>query len=220
MTRLPDPLLIHRALFAVRESHTEAGTTTVVASTDTSDSYDDVVDQGAWDLSRYKANPVILFGHDYGTPPVGMAVDVGVRAMGGEADRLALHAEIKWDTHADNDLGRLVGGQFERGFLKAVSVGFRSGKWTLRRELPEDHAYFAERGYLLSDNELLEISAVPIPANPEAVSASVKAAGLAPTAEALHAAVKTYLESPAGRLLIEASARAPELDLGLFGLPK
>lgn len=152
--------LVYR-MVPVFEAKAEAdGTTVVIASTDTVDSYEDVVDQGSWRLKRHKSNPVVLWAHNSHQPPVGRA------AMSVEEGKLM--ARITWDEGDDNPTGRLVGRQFRDGFLNAVSVGFMPHKRTLRRELPKDHPSYGERGYLLQENELYELSAVSIPANPDA----------------------------------------------------
>jgi len=181
------------------------GLTWVVASTDAEDSYRDVVDQESWQLARFTANPVIMYAHDYhGQPVVGRAekfeVRDGVKLASGRTSK-ALVMGIKWDTSEVNQLGQLVASQFKGGFLKAVSVGFRSGDYTLRSELPEDHGYHGERGYLLRNNELLEVSAVPIPANPEAVVMAAKGAGR-PDPIAVAKAVRDFLQSEEGQVLI------------------
>ena len=134
----------------------------MVASTPDEDRYGDVV-AASWDLDKFKANPVIVWGHDYQTPPVGRAVSVSV-----EGDTLV--ADIKWDTSPENDLGRLVASQFKRGYLNSVSVGFQPGKSTPRAKLDEDHPAKGANGYLYENNQLMEISAVVIPANPQALA--------------------------------------------------
>ena len=138
--------------------------TLVVASTATPDRYQDIVDQSTWKLDNFRANPVIPWGHDYSLPPVGRAVSVEMREG-------ALVAEIEWDTGEHNPLGRLVADQFAAGFLNAVSVGFRPGRAIQRGQLPAEDPRFGASGMVFYDNELLEISAVTIPANAEALAA-------------------------------------------------
>lgn len=136
--------------------------TKVIASTDAADRMGDVVDQ-SWKLDEFRKNPVILFGHDYSQPPVGRAVSVEVRDG-------RLVAEIEWDTgHA---MGALVARQFAEGFLNAVSVGFKPGRQVPRSLLDEKDPRYAkgEYGVVFLENTLLEISAVPVPANGEALA--------------------------------------------------
>ena len=140
----------------------EDGITTVTASTPASDRYGDVV-SSPWQLEKYKANPVVVWSHDYSLPPVGRALEVTMEGPN-------LVAKIQWDDSENNPLGKTVAHQFRTGFLSAVSVGFQPGEAVRRNALDESHPYYAERGSLFRDNELLEISAVPIPANPEALA--------------------------------------------------
>lgn len=161
--------------------------TRVVASTATPDRYDDIVDQATWKLDRFKANPVVPWGHDYSIPPVGKAVSC-------QPEDGHLVAEIEWDTSEENALGRLVAAQFAGGFLNTVSVGFRPGRSIPRSQMPKDSLLYKEAGYgkVFYDCELLEISAVVIPANPEALAAK----GLPPmrlTAPEVRAEVKAEI---------------------------
>lgn len=145
--------------------------TTFVASTDCVDRYDDIVDQMSWRLENYKRNPVIPVNHSYSVENiVGRATDLrieDVQVEGGKV-RKALVVDVEWDT--GSELGKEVAGKVERGFISAVSVGFRSRKMTPRRNLAEDDGRFGIRGYLLEENELYEISVVAVPANPEALA--------------------------------------------------
>ena len=142
------------------------GRTRVIASTANPDRYDDVVDQSTWKIDRFMRNPVVPWGHDYQIPPVGKVVALSVESG-------ALTAEIEWDKSEENALGRLVAAQFEGGFLSAVSVGFRPGRSIARSQMPKDSPWYKEAGYgqVFYDCELLEISAVVVPANADALAA-------------------------------------------------
>ena len=149
------------------------GTTKVIASTPAEDRYNDVVAPD-WNLERYAANSIVAWNHDYGLPPIGRATSVEL-----EGDRLV--ATIRWDDDPQhNPLGATVAHQFREGFLSSVSVGFAPGKSTPRKKLPEDHPAHAARGTFFEQNELLEVSAVGIPANPEAVAIRARSWGLEP----------------------------------------
>lgn len=142
----------------------------VIASTAAIDSYDEIVEQ-SWQLERYRANPVVLYGHNRvgflglgGDPektlPVGYASDVAV--VNGQ-----LEATLNFVDEAANPMAVKVWEQFKQGGLRAVSVGFYPN--TVREEKRDDKDI-----YVLADNELFEISAVPLPANPEAVALSAE----------------------------------------------
>lgn len=140
------------------------GSTTVIASTPNADRYNDVV-ASDWDLKAYMQNPVVQFGHRYDIPPVGKTEKLTVDPKTGN-----LMATIKWDDAPTNPLGQTVAAQFRSGFLRAVSVGFQPGKQVARSKLPTDHPAHGEKGMYMTANKLLEISAVPIPANAEALA--------------------------------------------------
>lgn len=142
----------------------------VVASTSTPDRFGDIVEQN-WKLEHFRNNPVVPFGHRYDQPPVGRAVSVDVRDG-------KLVADLLLDDSPNNPMGRTVAHQFRSGYLNAVSVGFRAGAVKFRDEFAEDHPYHGRRGVVFMEPELLEISVVPVPANPEALAA--KGLGLLP----------------------------------------
>lgn len=105
------------------------------------------------DLTRYEANPVVLWAHDGEKPPIGR----GVAAV--EEGRLII--DIEFDQ--DDDFARTVESKYRRGFMNAVSMlplpaGHRSG--------------MRPRSGEIAEWELVEVSAVPIPVDPEAVKVS------------------------------------------------
>lgn len=140
-------------------------TTTVIASTPTPDRYDDVVAGGKeWLIDKYLANPVVQFGHDYSIPPVGKTEKLTTDKDGN------LIATIRWDDSPTNPLGQTVAAQFRDGFMSAVSVGFQPTRSTPRNKLAPDHPAYGAKGMYFEGNQLLEISAVPVPANGEALA--------------------------------------------------
>jgi len=120
----------------------------------------DTIDPNGWDLSDFLQNPVALWAHDSTQPTIGKASNVGV-----ESARLMGDIEFApFETYAFADtIYRL----YEGGFLNAVSVGF----------LPIEYSYVEDdpdRGWGIDfkRQQLLEISACPIPANPNALGAA------------------------------------------------
>ena len=147
---------------AMGDEEEDKGLTVVVASAPTPDRYNDIVEP-SWNLKRFMANPVVPFAHDYTRPPVG-------RVRNLEVVNGLLMASIEWDDSPSNPLGQTVASQFRRGFMNAVSVGFAPGEVVPRATLPEDSPYRADTGNLYRQPELLEISAVPIPAHQDALA--------------------------------------------------
>lgn len=137
---------------AVRAESREAD---FVASTDTIDSYDEVVDQ-SWRLERFRANPVILFAHNSRDLPIGQATRVEV--VNGQ-----LECTVRFASEKANPMAEKVWQSVCEKTLRAVSVGFN----------PNDVRYEKRNGrevLVLADNELFEISVTPIPANPDALA--------------------------------------------------
>lgn len=120
-----------------------------IFSTASEDRHGDVVQQN-WRLDRFKQNPVILNSHNYSdaSEVVGRATDV--RVVDGK-----LQGVIKFAVE-QNPKARVIFDLYADGFLNAFSVGFRV-------------LQFNERGEI-SESELLEVSAVSVPANAEALA--------------------------------------------------
>ena len=132
----------------------EERTASFVASTKAMDADGDVVEQ-VWRLERYRSNPVVLFAHDSRSLPIGRATSIEV--VGGR-----LEATVQFASKEANPLAEQVYRSVQEGTLKAVSVGFRPHE--VRQEMREDKTVL-----VLSDNELFELSVVPIPNNAEAL---------------------------------------------------
>jgi HK97 family phage prohead protease len=119
-------------------------------STGAADRDNDTISPAGWRLDNYRRNPVVLWAHDYTQLPLGKAIDIHV-----EDQALVADAEFANHTFADTVLQMIDG-----GFLRATSVGFK----------PEKAIRNDQRGGTdFIEQELLEFSIVPVPANPEAV---------------------------------------------------
>lgn len=129
-----------------------------VGSDESEDSYGDIVRAEGWDLRRYKKNPIVLFGHD-ARLPIGYSKKVGV-----EGKRL-LHT-IKLADEGTSEFIDTTAKLMAQKIIKAVSVGFRPVKDPeIRRD--GDGNFL---GFVFNGQELLELSVVSIPANPNALS--------------------------------------------------
>ena len=131
---------------------------TFVASSSNIDRYGDVINQKGWDLNNYKKNPVVLLNHDSNQLPIGKG-NVYVRDN-----------KLTIDVQFDNEDARAkeVKRKAEKGYMNAVSVGFRPIESMARADLAKDHPHYGKRGMYYTKQELLEVSIVTIPANGEA----------------------------------------------------
>jgi HK97 family phage prohead protease len=132
-----------------------------VASTDREARDGDVIDQSSWILGDYRANPVILWAHDDSQPPIGRAELVDV--VDGQ-----LVVDIVFDTASE--LGSQVARQVDEQFLNALSVRWRSREIVWRDTLEEGHPYFSKQGVVYRQNDLLEVSVVPVPSDAGALA--------------------------------------------------
>lgn len=126
----------------------DAGTFEVIISTNDVDRSGDVVDQAGWDLANYKNNPVVLYGHDYYSLPIGICESIEV--VGNN-----LVAKGRFAPADANPFAQQVRKLYDLKILRTTSVGF------IVKET---------EGNRITKAELLEFSFVPVPANPYALS--------------------------------------------------
>ncbi len=131
------------------------GTTHAVISHVSEDRHGDILNPAGVILDSYLKNPVVMWAHDYEALPIGRALKI--QAM---EDRI--EADVEW---ASTEFAQEVKSLYDSGFLHGWSVGFVPKEWT-----PRDGEDGKVEGYDIETWELLEFSAVPIPANPQAVS--------------------------------------------------
>ena len=119
----------------------------VIFSTSKEDRHGEVVKQD-FDLKSFKKNPVILDSHDYQT----------IEAIIGKAKKLKSDGKLEGDVEfaLDNPRGLLAFKLAVGGFLNACSIGF----------IPKE---FSDDFMTIEKSELLEISFVSVPANPESL---------------------------------------------------
>lgn len=132
-----------------------------IASDETVDSYGDIVRAHGWQLQRFMANPVLLFAHNSSEPPIGQVTNIGVHGTELRATARFLDAGVY--PKAD-----VIWNAIEVGALRAVSVGFMPTKAPL--EIKDAATDEWTGGYEFIGQELMELSVVPIPANPNALA--------------------------------------------------
>jgi HK97 family phage prohead protease len=131
-------------------------------STNCVDRDDDVIVQEGWDIGKYEVNPVFCWQHDTGLP-IGKALHVGV------IDGM-LKATFEMNDASAPEVGgyaELALQNYRRGFLSAVSVGFRPLEYEIAKDRGDEDSWFPAVNFLRS--ELYEVSAVTVPANPDAL---------------------------------------------------
>jgi len=131
------------------------------ASDETLDRYGEIISVAGWKLDTYLRNPVFQNAHQYGDIlfTLGRAVVTEVRAG-------KLYQQIEFATDA-NPMARIAYNLYKGKFLSAVSVGFIPLRWEDGTEKTTYRCKYLEQ-------ELLEVSAVAIPANPNALALGLK----------------------------------------------
>lgn len=137
-----------------------------VFSDENVDRYNDIIYARGWDLKNFNQNPIALFGHNASSVENVIGRAKNVRVQGTQ-----LLGDIEFLTADINPNAEAVYRMVAAGYLKTVSVGFAPVEW----EATKDRSRVG--GVDFKKSELLEISVVPIPANPNAL-VQAKAAGI------------------------------------------
>ena len=142
-----------------------------VGSTPTRDRVGDEILATGWDVKQYKRNPVFLWGHNSSEPE-----NIIGRSIAVEKSDSGLVFDVEFAPAEVNPKAEQVFQLYKMGFLRAVSVGFRSkdSEWIAEDSDEEDGKNASKNrderpGKLFKKVELLELSAVPVPCNPEAL---------------------------------------------------
>lgn len=155
-----DALVRREQPFKIRSIDQERRVVTFIASTDAVDSYGERILQTGWDMTRFLAHPVIPFGHDYWSLPVGKSVRTQV--VNG-----ALETDIQIAPAEANPLAENIWQCLLAGVPLGVSVGFYPLEW--HYETLQDGSQMR----IYDKCELIEISVVTVPSNPEALQKSI-----------------------------------------------
>lgn len=132
-------------------------TMTATISSNAKDRQGEVLEPKGVDLKNYLKNPVVLWAHDYSMPPIGKALWV-------RRDGDTVVSKVQF---AKTPFAQEIFQLFKEGFLKAFSVGFMPKEW-------EDGDGQKKPYRTYTKWEMLEYSAVPVPANPEAIALAMQ----------------------------------------------
>ena len=162
---MPEQIMIKKQYLSKAEVDDEERTVTAVISTDIVDRDKEVLLPKGVDFEKYEKNPVVLWAHEYSATPI-------ARSLWLKKGYKGITAKIKF---ALTDKAEEVYQLFKGGFLKAFSVGFLPTK--SHEPKPDEikkRPEWAEARRIIDEWELLEFSAVPVPANPDALAVAVK----------------------------------------------
>ena len=115
-----------------------------------------IIKTSGWQLDNYRANPVVLLGHDDSTPPIARTVEIG--AVGSQ-----LLATAEFPDADVYPLGDTIYRMLKGGFMNAASVGWLPLEWKAANDRKRPG------GLDFSRQELLEWSVVSVPSLPSAL---------------------------------------------------
>jgi HK97 family phage prohead protease len=145
-------------------------TLTFTASTEQVARDAEIVLVKGWQTEQFEKNPVFLWSHNAWEPPIGRVTRI--KKVRGKKARLEVDVEFA-GLEQLHDLAEQIHLLYRDGFLKAVSVGFRVIE---RREPTEEETQSGARG-VVTKAELMEISAVTVPADTDALVQAEAAEG-------------------------------------------
>jgi len=168
----------------IRVIDSKAGLVEYIASDETLDSYREVIKADGWRFDNFKKNAPFVDSHDYGSIEklLGKVVDFKVSGK-------RLIETVQWAKDVEsNVLAQRGWAMTEAGFLKAVSVGFWPVRQVSRWDTDpygynqavadlglKDSADEAKPRTIFLEQQQIELSAVIIGANPNAIARSYKA---------------------------------------------
>jgi phage head maturation protease len=176
-TRSPEPGAVPSPIENQNSKIKNPAVLEFISSDETLDRYSEIITVAGWRLDSYLRNPVFQNAHNYGDVlfTLGRALVTELRSIAG---RQVLYQQIQFAVDA-NPVARIAYGLYQGKFLNAVSVGFLPIRWEdppasehPGRDLSAGSAPQLRRKYV--EQELLEVSAVSIPANPNALALAFK----------------------------------------------
>ncbi len=133
-----------------------------IGTTELPDRDGEVIKADAWQVERYIKNPVVQWAHRYDEPPIGKTLSITQNA------KHETIFEVEFATKDTYEFADTIFKLCKGGFLSATSVGFIPIE-----SQPGKKEGDPKRTFLKV--ELLEISIVPVPTNPDALVTARKA---------------------------------------------
>jgi len=128
-----------------------------VLSDDSTDRMGDTIQPSGWDLTAFRQNPIALWAHA-SSRPIGTWADVRVAGK-------KLLGKLKFATEGTSTLIDELRSLVEQRVLRTVSVGFTPLEAEPIRDIDGRMT-----GWNFIKQELLEVSLVAVPANPNAIA--------------------------------------------------
>jgi HK97 family phage prohead protease len=145
----------------------------VTFSDETLDAHESVIKASGWKLDRYRNNPIVIWGHNsHGEPN-----DVIGKAENVRVDDNRLHGDVRIVPAGTTTKADEVWGLVQADVLRGVSVGFRVVGHHWERPSKEEELL------VIDEAELVELSLVPVPSNPNTLIQQVRSLEMAKHAQ-------------------------------------
>ena len=148
--------LTYRTLVSSAVERAAEGVLSVTVSTGGTDRFNTVISPKGGDLRNYLANPIVLWAHQRDQLPIAQCQ--GLRRLD---DELVARVDFT-KTSRIYPFADLVRQYYEEGLLRGWSIGFIPRKTAMPEKQGEPIEFL--------EWELVEFSAAPIPANPDALT--------------------------------------------------
>ncbi len=186
----------------IKEINDKDRTMVVVGSKEIVDRDKDIVKIDGVNLKNWKKNPVVLLNHDRMGFPV--AKGVGKKAWV-ESNKLMF--KIQFATEEEYPLADIAWKLYKGGYMSGWSIGFLPNLEKI--EYPEKHKKGALR--IFNEVELIELSGTGVPANQEALMASVNKAWEDNVIDGEE--LNKWIELIEGLETVEKAAEVEEVDI-------
>lgn len=161
-----------KSIFNVKTEELEKRTVRFKISSEVVDRDGDILIAKGCDFTNFAKNPQFLAFHNYHEYPLGIPKNWGIEGDSVYCDvYFPKLEELATDAKQASEKAKLVDFTYhcyKTGMLNAVSVGF----------IPKEAIPLKEGGTEITEWELLEFSAVSVPANQDALAQAVKSFGI------------------------------------------
>lgn len=141
----------------IKSIDTERGIVPFVLTERVVDRDSEVIEPAGAVLDNYVKNPVFLWAHNLRQPPIGRVIPETIKKS-----KQRLKADVQFDLN--DPFAALIFQKYANGFLNAGSIRFMPIDWS------DEQVLEGQKRGTYKKWELLEFSAVPVPANPAALA--------------------------------------------------
>lgn len=178
-----------------------------IVTTDSIDRHSERVLPSGAKIKSFKSNPVMLYNHlrpSFFSPNANLPIGKWGNISIGEKS-IEMEAFISDGTDESRKVLELV----KDGVIRTASIGFRPLKWSddEKDKLP------GQKGLTITEYELIEVSLVDIPANPDAVQKSIDGSENTEDSEPVYGSVKSWVENGCNGIVIKSFVNSLNMDI-------